>query len=198
MLAPVRVAHPNQTIDPFHLMSHVILVMNGIVSRRINPFEPAVVSIGMVNGGFTENVIPDQVKLSGTLRFTNAEIHESIRAELRRAFEIAKTLGGDYELRFEYGGPPMVNDEFVSDVIEATGKEMLGVDSVHKIGKTLGAEDFSVFLDMAPGAMFMLGVQKQGHEEYLLHHPKFDLDERALPFGTAMLAETAKRFLNEE
>jgi len=191
-------AHPNQTIDPYHLLAHVILGLNGIVSRRIDPFEPAVVSIGMVNGGFTENVIPDQVKISGTLRFTNADIHEALREEIKRAFELAKTMGGDYELNFEYGGPPMVNDKKVSDVIEATGKELLGTDNVHEIGKTLGAEDFSVFLDMAPGAMFTLGTQKQGHEEYLLHHPRFDLDERALPIGTAMLAETAKRFLAGE
>lgn len=191
-------AHPDQTIDPFHLLAHVILGLNGIVSRRIHPFEPAVVSIGMVNGGFTENVIPDHVKLSGTLRFANPEIHEQLRAEIMRAFEIAKTMGGEYELRFEYGGPPMVNDKTVADVIEKTGKEMLGADKVHEIGKTLGAEDFSVFLEMAPGAMFTLGTQKKGHEEYKLHHPKFDLDERALPIGTAMLAETAKRFLQNE
>jgi len=191
-------AHPNQTIDPYHLLAHVILGLNGIVSRRIDPFEPAVVSIGMVKGGFTENVIPDEVNLSGTLRFTNANIHEALREEIKRAFELAKTMGGDYELNFEYGGPPMVNDKKVSDVIESTGKELLGTDNVHEIGKTLGAEDFSVFLDMAPGAMFTLGTQKQGHEEYLLHHPRFDLDERALPIGTAMLAETAKRFLAGE
>ena len=188
-------AHPDQTIDPFHLMAHVIMALNGIVSRRINPFEPNVVSIGIINGGFTENVIPDHVKLSGTLRFTNPEIHEQIRNEITRAFEIARVMGGDYELRFEYGGPPMVNDKMVADFIEATGKEMLGTDKVHAIGKTLGAEDFSVFLDLAPGAMFTLGVQKKGHEEYKLHHPKFDLDERALPIGTAMLVETTKKFL---
>jgi len=188
-------AHPDQTIDPFHLMAHVIMALNGIVSRRINPFEPNVVSIGIINGGFTENVIPDHVKLSGTLRFTNPEIHEQIRNEITRAFEIARVMGGDYDLRFEYGGPPMVNDKMVADFIEATGKEMLGTDKVHAIGKTLGAEDFSVFLDLAPGAMFTLGVQKKGHEEYKLHHPKFDLDERALPIGTAMLVETTKKFL---
>lgn len=191
-------AHPDQTIDPFHLLALVILGLNGVVSRRINPFEPAVVSIGMIHGGFTENVIPDQVKLSGTLRFTNADIHEQIREEVKRAFEIAKTMGGDYELRFEYGGPPMVNDEMVSGVIEKAGREILGTTNVHAIGKTLGAEDFSEFLRLAPGAMFTLGTQKKGHEEYKLHHPKFDLDERALPIGTAMLVETTKRFLDNE
>jgi amidohydrolase len=188
-------AHPDQTIDPYHLLAHVILALNGIVSRRLNPFEPAVVSIGIVNGGFTENVIPDHVKLSGTLRYTNPDIHEVMREEIRRAFELARTMGGDYELRFEYGGPPMVNDGMVSDVIEATAREMLGVENVHEITKTLGAEDFGEFLRLAPGAMFTLGTQKKGYEEYKLHHPKFDIDERAMPFGTALLAATARRFL---
>ncbi|HEY5731244.1 MAG TPA: M20 family metallopeptidase [Anaerolineales bacterium] len=189
-------AHPDQTIDPFHLLAHVILGLNGIVSRRIDPFQPAVVSIGVVNGGFTQNVIPDQIQISGTLRFTNEDIQMRIREEMNRAFEVARLMGGDYELKFQYGGPPMINDEMVSDVIEATGKEMLGTDNVHEIRKTMGAEDFSEFLNLAPGAMFTLGVQKKGHEDFKLHHPKFDLDERALPVGTAMLVETAKRFLN--
>jgi amidohydrolase len=190
-------AHPDKTIDPFYLLAHVILALNGIVSRRLNPFEPAAISIGSINGGFTENVIPDRVKLTGTLRFTNLEVQQQIHVEIKRAFDVAKALGGDYELRFEIGGPPMINDQMVSDIIEKTGKDMLGAENVHEIEKTLGAEDFGEFLKHAPGAMFTLGTQKKGHEEYLLHHPKFDIDERAMPIGTAMLVETAKRFLEQ-
>jgi amidohydrolase len=83
-------------------------------------------------------------------------------------------------------------------MIERTGIELLGSENVHAIDKTLGAEDFGEFLKHAPGAMYTLGTQKKGHEEYLLHHPKFDLDERALPIGTAMLVETTRRFLMGE
>ena len=191
-------AYPDKTIDPFYLLAHVILALNGIVSRRLNPFEPAVVSIGSINGGFTENVIPESVRITGTLRFTNEKVHHKIHEEMKRAFEIAKTLGGDYELRYEIGGPPMINDAGVSEVIEKTGRDMLGAENVSEIEKTLGAEDFGEFLKHAPGAMFTLGTQKQGHENYLLHHPKFDLDERALPIGTAMLVETTKRFLEQK
>ncbi|HKG53109.1 MAG TPA: M20 family metallopeptidase [Anaerolineales bacterium] len=191
-------AYPDKTIDPFYLLAHVILALNGIVSRRLNPFDPAVVSIGSISGGFTENVIPESVRITGTLRFTNEKVHQQIHTEIKRAFEIAKTLGGDYELRYEIGGPPMINDALVADVIEKTGQDMLGVENVSEIEKTLGAEDFGEFLKHAPGAMFTLGTQKQGHEDYLLHHPKFDLDEHALPIGTAMLVETAKRFLEQQ
>jgi amidohydrolase len=191
-------AHPEKAVDPFYLLAHVILALNGIVSRRINPFEPAVVSIGSINGGFTENVIPESVKLTGTLRFTDEKVHQQIHTEIRRAFDVAKALGGDYELEFVIGGPPMINDEMVSEVIEKTGKDMLGAENVGEIEKTLGAEDFGEFLKHAPGAMFTLGTQKEGHGDYLLHHPKFDLDERALPIGTAMLVGTAKRFLEQK
>ena len=188
-------AHPDKTIDPFYMLAHVIMALNGIVSRRLNPFAPAVVSIGSIHGGFTENVIPEEVKITGTLRFTDESVHQQIHTEIKRAFDIVKVLGGDYEIRYEIGGPPMINDKYVSDVIEKAGKELLGEANVGEIEKTLGAEDFGEFMKHAPGAMFTLGTQKSGHEEYLLHHPKFDIDERAMPIGTAMLAETAKRFL---
>jgi amidohydrolase len=188
-------AHPDKTLDPFYLMAHVIIALNAIISRKIDPFEPAVISIGSISGGFTENVIPETVKITGTLRYTNEAVHQQIHAEIERAFDIVKALGGNYEIRYDFGGPPMINDEFVSEIIETTGKDLLGEGNVSEIEKTLGAEDFGEFMKHAPGAMYTLGTQKAGHEDYLLHHPKFDLDERALPIGTAMLAETAKRFL---
>jgi len=188
-------AHPDKAIDPFYMLGHVIFALNAIVSRRINPVEPAVVSIGSISGGITQNVIPESVTISGTLRFMDEKVHQQIQAEIKRAFDLVKTLGGDYELRYEIGGPPMINDKWVSEVIEKTGRELLGAENVHEIVRTLGAEDFGEFMKHAPGAMFTLGSQKKGHESYLLHHPKFDLDERALPVGTAMLVEAAKRFL---
>jgi amidohydrolase len=191
-------AHPNITIDPFHLMSHVIIALYAIISRRINPFEPAVISIGSIQGGFTENVIPESVNMMGTLRFTDEAVRQQLHEEMKRAFDIVKALGGDYELKYQIGGPPMINNQIVSDMIEQTGKDLLGAQNVHPMQKTLGAEDFGEFLKHAPGAMFTLGTQKAGHEEYLLHHPKFELDERALPIGTAMLVATTKRFLEQD
>jgi len=187
--------YPQETIDPFFLLAHVIFALNGIVSRKLNPFAAAVVSIGSINGGFTENVIPQSVKITGTLRYTDVAVQKQIHAEIKRAFEVAKALGGNYELKFEIGGLPMINEEKVSAEIEKLGVAMLGRENVTELEKSLGAEDFGSFLEHAPGAMFMLGVQKKGHEGYSLHHPKFDLDERALPIGTAMLVETAMKLL---
>jgi amidohydrolase len=188
-------AYPHTTVDPFVLLSHVIIAINGIVSRRINPFEPTAISIGVVNGGFAENVIPDRVTMKGTIRFTSLDVQKQIREEMTRAFDVVKALGGDYELSFIFGGMPLINDKYVSGVIGQVGLDLLGEGHVLEMEKTLGAEDFPEFLKNAPGAMYMLGTRIEGREVYELHHPKFDLDERALPFGTAVLAETALRFL---
>jgi amidohydrolase len=188
-------AYPHTTVDPFVLLAHVIMGLNSITSRRLDPFEPAIVSIGSINGGFAENVIPEKVELTGTLRFTSLETQKKIRKEVTRVFDIAKTLGGDYELNFLFGGLPLVNDKQVADMIAEVGADLLGEGNVHEMHKSLGAEDFPEFLRDAPGAMYTLGTMIEGRPVYELHHPKFDLDERALPVGAAVLAETAKWFL---
>ncbi len=190
-------AHPHTTIDPFYLLAHVILALNAIPSRRLDPFAPAVVSIGSVNGGFTENVIPQNLKITGTLRYTDVAVQKQIHAEITRAFEVAKALGGSYQLKFEIGSLPMINDELVSAEIEKVGAELIGRENLTPSVKSLGAEDFGSFMEKAPGAMFTLGVRKKGHEDYLLHHPQFDLDESALHIGTAMLVESALKLLKK-
>jgi amidohydrolase len=187
-------AHPNQTVDPFYILSHVILALNAIVSRRLNPFQPAVVSIGTVNGGFAQNVIPAAVEITGTLRYADPLILQSIRDEIRRAFELSRTLGGDYELRFEYGGPPMINHPAAADLLRETGIALLGSENLVESTPTLGAEDFGAFTEQVPGAMFTLGTRIDG-DERTLHHPRFDIDERAMPIGTAVLAAAALRYL---
>ncbi|HMZ08402.1 MAG TPA: M20 family metallopeptidase [Anaerolineales bacterium] len=190
-------AYPHKSNDPFMLLAHVIMGINSIISRRLEPFEPAVISIGAVNGGFAENVIPDKVEMIGTIRFTSLEIEKQIREEMKRVFEIVKTLGGDYELSFLFGGLPTINDKQVAEMIAQVGHDLLGDGNVHPLAKTLGAEDFPQLLQNAPGAMYTLGTMIEGRPLYELHHPKFDLDERALPIGTAVLAETALRFLKK-
>ena len=187
-------AKPELSVDPFYIAMHVLMALNGILSRRIRPFDPAVVSVGTLNGGFTQNVIPAHLDISGTLRYTDRAVQESIHAEIRRAFELARTLGGDYDLRFEIGPPPMLNDPQVSRLIEDTAVDLLGREHVTPIPKELGAEDFGSFTQLAPGAMFTLGTLIEGDERYL-HHPRLDLNESALPIGTAIFSETALRFL---
>jgi amidohydrolase len=188
-------ARPNDSIDPFYLTAHVILALNAIVSRRLDPFDPAVVSLGSLHGGQTENVIPERVELSGTLRYTQARVQKQIHSEIERAFQVVCPLGGDYRLRFEIGTPPMHNHPTAVEMIESAAAGLLGQDCVLPMENDLGAEDFGCFSERVPGAMFLLGTRLD--DERFGHNPHFDIDERALPIGTALLAEIALRFFRQ-
>lgn len=189
-------ARPHETIDPIYLSAHVLLALHGIVSRRLNPFDPAVVTIGAIHAGTVENIIPNQVDMIGTLRYTRVEVQKQIHEEIKRAFEITKSLGGDYLLKFELGTPPMINDEKVALLIKQTANELIGAENVLPPTDGLGAEDFGCFSELAPGAMFYLGSKFEGDEREH-HNSRFDVNDRCLPYGAAILAETTLRFLRK-
>jgi len=187
-------AKPHETVDPFYISAHIIMALNSIFSRRISAFDPGVVSIGSLNGGFTQNVIPDYLEMTGTLRYTEARVREQIHSEITRAFELARTLGGGYELRFETGTPPMRNHPEAVNLICGVAGRLLGKEHVLSMEKDLGAEDFGCFSEIAPGAMFLLGTRIEG-DERVGHNSYFDIDESALPIGSAILAECALQYL---
>jgi amidohydrolase len=188
-------ARSHETVDPIYLTAHVILALNGIVSRKLNPFDSAVISIGSIHAGNAENVIPNKVDILGTLRYTDHKVQEQIHAEITKAFEVAKALGGDYQLKFEIGTSPMINDEKAANLIKQTATDMIGEENVGTPPDGLGAEDFGCFSELAPGAMFSLGSMVEGDEREH-HNSRFDINERCLPFGAAILAETTLRFLH--
>jgi amidohydrolase len=189
-------AMPHEVVDPVFIAAHVVLALHGIVSRRLHPLDPAVVSIGSIHGGAAENVIPERVDMSGTIRFMEVEVQKRIHAEIERALEIARTLGGDYSLRIEHGGRAMVNDERIVDLVREVAADLLGDDHVQSRRPEMGAEDFGAFSELAPGAMFSLGCLIEG-DVRKLHSASFDLDERCLPVGAAILAETALHLLHK-
>lgn len=187
-------ARPQDAIDPIYISAFVILGLNGIVSRKLHPFDPAVVSLGSIHGGQAENVIPRHVELSGTLRYTEPKVQKQVHAEIKCAFELARSLGGDYQLRFETGNRPMINHPEAVELIRLAAIDLLGEAHVLPFQKELGAEDFACFTEEVPGAMFVLGTRLDGDERFG-HNPHFDIDERALPMGAALLVETVLRFL---
>jgi amidohydrolase len=189
-------AYPHQVVDPIYIAGHVILALHGIVSRRLHPVAPAVISIGSIHGGATNNVIPDRVEMSGTIRFMEPEVRRQIHAEIERALGVARALGGDYVLRIEPGGSPMINDAEVVNLIRKVATELLGDEHIQPHKQEMGAEDFGAFSELAPGAMFMLGCRIEG-DERKHHHPRFDINERCLPIGAAILAEAALRLLRQ-
>jgi amidohydrolase len=189
-------ARPFETVDPLLIASQVLSCLYAIPSRRLDPFDPAVVSLGSLHGGDAPNVIPDQVALSGTIRFMRPEVQKQIHAEIRQAFELSRTMGGDYDLEFEIGVPPMINAPEAAALIRQAGAALLGKEHVLPPLKGLGAEDFGCFSEIAPGAMFGLGCLIEGDPRFH-HHPRFDIDERCLPIGAAVLAESALRYLRD-
>ncbi|MBE0411583.1 MAG: amidohydrolase [Anaerolineales bacterium] len=189
-------ALPYKTIDPIYLASHVIVALNAIVSRRVRPFDQGVISIGSIHGGQADNVIPEKVDLTGTIRYTEPSVQELIHTEIERACKLTQVLGGDYQLKIVKGYPPMMNDEDIVNLIGEVAGELIGEGNVKPADKEMGAEDFAFFTNMVPGAMFSLGCRIEGDERQH-HSPSFDIDERCLPIGTAILAASALRYLSK-
>jgi amidohydrolase len=188
-------AYPHKVVDSIYITGHVILALHGIISRRLNPFDPAVISIGSIHGGKATNVIPKQVKLSGTMRYTDPAIQEQIHREFQQALEVARALGGDFTFEIQRGYPPMHNDSATAALIRQVSSDLLGQEGLVPAKKELGAEDFGFFSQLAPGAMFGLGCRIEG-DERRGHSTRFDIDEACLPIGAAILAEAALRLLS--
>lgn len=193
----VHGAYPHKGIDPIHITAHVILALHAIVSRRVSPLDAGVISLGSVHAGRAANVIPEKVEISGTIRYLEPGVQRVLHAEIERALGVARALGGDYTLKLETGDPPMINSPDVVEVIRQVAADLLGEAMLKVREQTMGAEDFGRFSSMAPGAMFGLGAKIE-ESERRGHSPTFDLDERCLPVGAAVLAETALRLLRRE
>jgi amidohydrolase len=189
-------ARPHEAVDPIYIAGYVILALHGIVSRRLDPVEPAVVSIGSIHSGQADNVIPERVDISGTIRFMEPQVREQIHAEIERALGIARALGGDYTLQVETGGLPVRNAAEIVALVRKVGAELLGSEHVRPHRREMGAEDFGAFSELAPGTMFRLGCRIEG-DERKVHSPRFDIDERCLAVGAAILAEAALRLLHQ-
>lgn len=187
-------AAPHESVDPIYLTGVILVALQGIVARRLNPFTPAVISVGSLHAGSTQNVIPERVDLSGTIRYMEPEVQRQIHEELASVMRIAETLGGHSSFKIETGIPPMINDSGVVQLISSAASDILGSQHVLLPANTLGAEDFGCYTALSPGAMFSLGCQIDDQPRRL-HNAYFDLDERCLPIGSAVLVESILRYL---
>lgn len=192
-------AAPHQTNDPILLASYVINAIHHVIGRRINPQAAGVITIGRIQGGTADNIIPGSVTLSGTIRSMTEEVREQLQSELRRACSIVDGLGGRFELTLFPGYPPTICAEEAVDTMMAATKAVLGEEQVHVSEPIMAAEDFSYMLQQAPGCMIQLGVHNATWEEpvYPVHRADFRMDEDALPVGVASLVASAIQWMQD-
>ncbi len=187
--------YPHLTVDPIVVAAQIVLGVQTIVSRRLEPTEPGVISIGTIAGGTADNVIPDRVSITGTLRSHSPEVRKALPDWIRQAAEgIAAGCGARVEFAYLPGHPGLSNDPGVIDGIRSILEPALGPDNVMDLPRPImGGEDFSHYLERYPGAFLRLGVRNEAEGiVHPIHSARFDIDERALATGAAALAAIAR------
>lgn len=182
---------PHETVDPIYIASHLIQAFQSIISRNLNPLHGGVISFGGLQAGNSYNVIPDKVTMQGTIRaltFEGAELMHKKTAELTES--ICASFGAKGHYHFIEGTPPLYNHpeacEYAKEIIQQT----FGEDVFLPIEPVLGAEDYSFYLKEKLGAFVNVGMQSE-KSKYPHHHPKFDIDEEAIPAGIEIMLQLA-------
>ena len=187
---------PHQTVDPILVASQIVVNAQSIVSRNMDPLKPAVVSFGTIEGGTIYNIIPGEVRLTGTVRSFEPEIKNIAKKRIEEIAEgTAKAMGASVEFSYEEGYPPLVNDETMANFVLDVAKRTLGKDKVVDIDPVMGGEDFAYFLEKVPGAFLFLGAGDG--MDFPHHHPAFDIDENVLPQGVLLMTSLALEYLHQ-
>ena len=191
-------AHPEQTIDAVLVAAQIVVALQTIVARNVNPEEPGVVTVGALHAGEAGNVIAETAELRGTIRSFSPEVRELLHRRVREVCEgIATTLGATAEVLLRIGVDATVNAPRPTAVLHAAVAAVLGDDKIDTTYRTTGGEDFSAVLARVPGSFFFIGARSDAQGFNFPHHnPRFDIDEACLPQGVAILCDAAVRCLN--
>ena len=190
---------PHQTIDSVVVGSALVMNLQSIISREISPIDAGVVTIGSFQSGTRFNVIASQAILEGTIRAFSKETRAHIEASLRRMIKTTcETYRATGELTYNYGTTPVINDEACSKIAEKSVETILGKDGLTKFEKITGGEDFCYFTESVPGVLAFVGSRNSDkNADYPHHHEKFNIDEDALEYGSALYAQYAFDFLRD-
>lgn len=181
-------AYPEKTVDAILISANIILAIQSLVSRNTSPLNPIVVSLGKINGGVKNNIIPDLVTLSGTLRTLDEETREFGKKRLAEiAKSVAQVYGGDAQVHFPTEGAfvPLINDDYVANKVIRIGREVLGLENVYyKEKPSMGGDDFSFFAREVPSAYYYLGCGnvEKGYDSPA-HNENFMIDEGCIKYG---------------
>jgi amidohydrolase len=190
-------AAPHETADPIVAAARIVEALQTVVSREISPLDAAVVTIGSIHGGTAFNIIPGSVLLTGTARSFTEATGRALPEKIGRIVAgTAAACGVQATLRYDRVNSATVNDPKMAELVIQTAGRLLGEENVETDTRTLGGEDMSVFLNRVPGCFFFVGCARDG--TLRPHHSsRFDIDERALMVGTAVmeavLREAARR-----
>ena len=183
-------AAPHQTTDTILVASHIVVALQQIVSRNSNPFSPSVLSICSFNGGFTTNVIPNEVKLMGTFRTMDEtwrfRAHELI---VQQAASIAIGMGAEIDVKVDVGYPNVYNHEGLNSLAKKEAERFFGKENVEETELRMGAEDFGYYSQLIPGCFFRLGTRNSSRGIVSgVHTPTFNIDEEAIEIGVGAMA----------
>jgi len=185
-------AAPHETIDPILTAAHFITQVQTVVSRKVEPIEPAVVTIGAIHGGTIHNVIPDDVRLMGTVRAFSADVRKQMQPRIETILRgTCEAHGATYDLDYVWRYPVTSNDPAEAAYVRSLATRVLGEARSSEMSPTMGAEDFSFMLEQRPGCFFFLGTQSGETTAVPHHNARFAIDEAALEAGVQMMVALA-------
>ncbi|GAA0596222.1 N-acetyl amino acid acetylase SndC [Virgibacillus siamensis] len=179
--------YPHETKDAIVIGSQVVSELQQIVSRRLDPLETAVITIGQFNAGSAFNIIADTAELVGTVRHLNTNVQEQVIQEIEKIIK-GVCAGHDvtYDLNYEKGYPPLINNEHEAELVLKASEKVPEIKQAEIVKPVMAGEDFAYYTMEKPGAYFFTGAKIEG-QGYPHHHPKFDIEERALPVAAKTL-----------
>lgn len=193
-------ALPHLSIDPISISAQVINEFQTIISRRKNPVLPAVISVSMIHGGETHNVIPNTVELCGTIRVFDKEVRKWIPEAMESVLRhVTEANGASYEFYVEKRFPPLINDSAMTELVEKSAVQLWGSERVEwSDTPNMGGEDFAYFAEHVPSSFFFVGIAPDDSEPVSHHHPKFAWNDDVLKVSMQTLAQVAIDFLNQK
>jgi amidohydrolase len=191
-------AHPHSGNDPFVIGSQIVLALQTIPARNVDPIDSAVISVGFMKGGSAYNVIPDELHIGGTVRSFRPQVQDLLERRMGEvAHGIAAAHGAKVEFSYRRGYPPTVNHADEARFAAGVAAEICGDDKVSTtVAPSMGGEDFSYMLLQRPGAMLWLG-NGPGEGGCFLHNARYDFNDTALPYGVSFFVCLAERFLEK-
>jgi amidohydrolase len=187
-------AMPHMCVDALEVGTEVVNALQRLVSRKMNPLQPAVVTVASFHAGSTFNVIPGEAELSGTTRTFDRDIWRGWPDRIEKIVRhVCLSMDADYELTYSQGYPPTLNDDAMADVVHRCAADVVGTDRVVEPEPTMGGEDMSFFLERSKGCYFFLGTGCEGCAP--LHNPKFDFNEDILLLGVETYCRIAAELL---